>query len=128
MSLWLSLFIFFVFSFQGRRYLIVVCEAKVIVLDLQSSGCKELTKAQLDGKSPCDVSMLYMGGPRYRVHGQNERQMMPLPLMAVGLSDGSIRLVALATMQVRLYHVTACVKHVIVRVVVQGYVNVDECM
>ena len=70
---------------QGRRYLIVVCEAKVLLIDLPTGATKEVTKSQLDGRSPVDVSMLYMGGPRYRAHGQSDAGMMPLPLMAVAL-------------------------------------------
>ena len=44
------------------RLLVVVCEAKVLVLDLLSKEVTELPKACFENKSPTCVSFLFLGG------------------------------------------------------------------
>jgi hypothetical protein len=90
-------------ALDGTRLLVAVADSKVVLYDLLSKKPFEVTKAQLDGRSPTSVAFLFRGGP-HAPGGSGAADpagsMMASPVLAVGCSDGVVRLVHLATLRV----------------------------
>jgi hypothetical protein len=90
-------------ALDGTRLLVIVCDSKVVLYDLLSKKPFEVTKAQLEGRTPTSIAFLFRGGPHAPGRGGGAAPadgMMPSPILAVGCSDGVVRLVHLATLRV----------------------------
>jgi len=89
-------------ALDGTRLLVVVCDNKVVLYDLLSKKPFEVTKAQLDGRTPTCVGFLFRGSKQGAAGGGSggPAGMMSSPLLAIGCSDGVVRLVHLATLRV----------------------------
>jgi hypothetical protein len=86
-------------ALHGTRLLVVVADNKVVLFDLLSKKPFEVGKATLDGKSPTCVAFLFRGGPHAPGGPTGVDGMMASPILAVGCSDGAVRLVHLATLR-----------------------------
>lgn len=84
-----------------RRLLVVVCENKVLLHDLNTRKPYEVPRAALDGKSPTCVSFLFRGGKHAPGGQPDANSLMTSPVLAIGCSDGAVRLLHLATLRVR---------------------------
>jgi hypothetical protein len=83
------------------RLLVIVCENKLLLYDLNTRKPYEVSRAVLDGKAPNCVSFLFRGG-RFSPGGQPDpSNLMTSPVLAVGCADGVVRLLHLATLRVR---------------------------
>lgn len=83
-----------------HRLLVVVCENKLLLYDLNTRKPYEVSRAVLDGKAPSCVSFLFRGG-RFAPGGQPDpNSLMTSPVLAVGCADGVVRLMHLATLRV----------------------------
>jgi hypothetical protein len=81
--------------------LVVVCENKLLLYDLNTRKPYEVQRAVLDNKAPSCVAFLFRGG-RFSPGGQPDPDnLMTSPVLAVGCSDGVVRLLHLATLRVR---------------------------
>jgi hypothetical protein len=87
-------------ALHGTRLLVVVADNKVVLFDLLSKKPFEVTKASLDGKSPTCVGFLFRGGDHVPGGPTGVDGMMASPVLAIGCSDGVVRLVHLATLRV----------------------------
>ncbi|GMH44514.1 hypothetical protein BSKO_12466 [Bryopsis sp. KO-2023] len=76
-------------ALRGQRWLIVVCDNKVVLHDMISHASKEISKLALEGKNPAVVTTLVAPGS---LSGD--------PILAVGCSDGGIRLLSLTSLTV----------------------------
>jgi hypothetical protein len=86
------------------RLLVVVCENKLLLYDLNTRKPYEVSRAVLDGKAPSCVAFLFRGG-RFSPGGQPEPSaLMTSPVLAVGCADGVVRLLHLATLRVSSGH------------------------
>lgn len=84
-----------------HRLLVVVCENKLLLYDLNTRKPYEVQRAVLDNKAPSCVAFLFRGG-RFSPGGQPDPgNLMTSPVLAVGCSDGVVRLLHLATLRVR---------------------------
>eukprot|EP00798_Chlamydomonas_sp_ICE-L_P023774 gene23774-9333_t len=83
-------------ALQGRRLLVAVCESKVMVYDLLTRHVNEIGKITLEGKTPTCVSFLFMPGQAFGSRGTG---VMPSPVLAIGCSDGIVRLVQLGSLK-----------------------------
>lgn len=82
------------------RLLVIVCENKLLLYDLNTRKPYEVSRAVLDGKAPSCVTFLFRGG-RFSPGGQPDPDnLMTSPVLAVGCSDGVVRLLHLATLRV----------------------------
>lgn len=89
-----------VHALDGTRLLVVVCENKLLLYDLNTRKPYEVSRAVLDGKAPSCVCFLFRGG-RFAPGGQPEPDaLMTSPVLAVGCADGVVRLLHLATLRV----------------------------
>ena len=86
-------------ALDGTRLLVVVCDHKVVLYDLLSKKPFEVTRAQLDGRAPTCVAFLFRGGPGAPGGAPPLDGVMASPVLAVGCSDGAVRLVHLATLR-----------------------------
>lgn len=83
------------------RLLVIVCENKLLLYDLNTRKPYEVSRAVLDGKAPNCVAFLFRGG-RFSPGGQPDPgNLMTSPVLAVGCADGVVRLLHLATLRVR---------------------------
>jgi hypothetical protein len=83
------------------RLLVIVCENKLLLYDLNTRKPYEVPRAVLDGKAPSCVAILFRGG-RFSPGGQPDPDnLMTSPVLAVGCADGVVRLLHLATLRVR---------------------------
>eukprot|EP00271_Cylindrocystis_brebissonii_P014334 TRINITY_DN35657_c0_g1_i1.p1 TRINITY_DN35657_c0_g1~~TRINITY_DN35657_c0_g1_i1.p1 ORF type:complete len:1559 (+),score=320.88 TRINITY_DN35657_c0_g1_i1:569-5245(+) len=80
-------------ALRGRRLLVMCCEYKAIILDLVTMRARDVTKAQLENRTPLCVDFL----PR-SAGGDG-------PFAAIGGPDGVIRVLSLATLEVARKHV-----------------------
>jgi hypothetical protein len=78
------------------RLVVIVTEARVILWDLTAKSCRELPKAAFDGKSPTCCAFLFLSGQV--VPPGVPPQVMASPVLAVGASDGVVRLFQLSTL------------------------------
>lgn len=69
----------------------MVCDNKLVLHEMLSHNSREISKVALEGKSPTTVATLT--GP----HGSSLRYE---PILALGCSDGAIRLVSFSTLRV----------------------------
>lgn len=78
----------------------VVCENKVLLYDLNTRKPYEIARTVLDNKTPTCVCFLFKGG-QYAPGGQPDADnLMTSPVLAIGCSDGVVRLLHLATLRV----------------------------
>jgi hypothetical protein len=84
-----------------RRLLVVVCENKVLLHDLNTRKPYEVPRAALDGKAPTCVCFLFRGGKHAPGGQPDANNLMTSPVLAIGCSDGMVRLLHLATLRVR---------------------------
>lgn len=89
-----------VHALDGTRLLVVVCENKVLLHDLNTRKPYEVPRAALDGKSPTCVSFLFRGGKHAPGGQPDANSLMTSPVLAIGCSDGAVRLLHLATLRV----------------------------
>eukprot|EP00879_Flechtneria_rotunda_P015684 GHRR01016406.1.p2 GENE.GHRR01016406.1~~GHRR01016406.1.p2 ORF type:complete len:167 (+),score=45.61 GHRR01016406.1:929-1429(+) len=82
------------------RLLVVVCENKVLLNDLNTRKSFEVQRAVLDNKSPTCVTFLFRGGHNAPGGQPDADNLMTSPVLAIGCSDGSVRLLHLATLRV----------------------------
>lgn len=77
-------------SIKKERWLVIVCENKILFYDFLSHNSRELTKTALDSKNPVSISLL-----------PNNPQSADLDdvLIAIGCTDGTIRLVSFSTLK-----------------------------
>eukprot|EP00878_Enallax_costatus_P007526 GHUV01007882.1.p1 GENE.GHUV01007882.1~~GHUV01007882.1.p1 ORF type:complete len:370 (+),score=87.34 GHUV01007882.1:171-1280(+) len=89
-----------VHALDGTRLLVVVCENKILLYDLNTRKPYEVPRAVLDNKTPTCVTFLFRGG-QYAPGGQPDADnLMTSPVLAIGCSDGAVRLLHLATLRV----------------------------
>lgn len=81
---------------RGRRFLVMCCEYKAIFLDLTTMRARDVTKAQLENRSPLCVDFI----PRSAGGGDG-------PFAAIGGPDGVIRVLSIASWQIVRKHVGA---------------------
>lgn len=81
------------FSFVHNRWLLVVCDNKVVMHEMISHRTREIPKLSFEGKAPVCISCL--AGP----HGPNQRGE---PILAVGCADGCIRTISFSSLKVHL--------------------------
>jgi hypothetical protein len=87
-------------AFCFPRLLVIVCENKLLLYDLNTRKPYEVPRVVLDGKAPSCVAFLFRGG-RFSPGGQPDPDnLMTSPVLAVGCSDGVVRLLHLATLRV----------------------------
>lgn len=87
-----------------NRLLVVVCENKLLLYDLNTRKPYEVPRTVLDNKTPTCVIFLFRGG-QYAPGGQPDADnLMTSPVLAVGCSDGAVRLLHLATLRVSTQH------------------------
>lgn len=72
-----------------------------MLYDQASRKSFEVPKASLEGKSPTCIAFLFRGGVHAPGGLPAVDALMTSPLLAVGCSDGFVRLVHLATLRVR---------------------------
>jgi hypothetical protein len=84
-----------------RRLLVVVCENKVLLHDLNTRKPYEVPRAVLDGKAPTCACFLFRGGKHTPGGQPDANNLMTSPVLAIGCSDGVVRLLHLATLRVR---------------------------
>eukprot|EP00879_Flechtneria_rotunda_P011556 GHRR01012070.1.p1 GENE.GHRR01012070.1~~GHRR01012070.1.p1 ORF type:complete len:387 (+),score=140.43 GHRR01012070.1:185-1345(+) len=89
-----------VHALDGTRLLVVVCENKVLLNDLNTRKSFEVQRAVLDNKSPTCVTFLFRGGHNAPGGQPDADNLMTSPVLAIGCSDGSVRLLHLATLRV----------------------------
>jgi hypothetical protein len=80
---------------------VVVCEAKLLLHDMNTRKPFEVPRASLDNKTPTCVAFLFRGGPHAPGGQPGPAALMTSPVLAVGCSDGAVRLLHLATLRVR---------------------------
>lgn len=86
-----------------HRLLVVVCENKLLLYDLNTRKPFEVTRAAFDGRAPSCVAFLFRGG-RHAPGGEPDSdRLMMSPVLAVGCADGAVRLLHLATLRVCAY-------------------------
>lgn len=85
----------------------VVCEAKVLLYDLNTRKPYEVLRGQLDNKAPTSVSFLFRGGPASPGGKPDAANLMASPVLAIGCADGAVRLLHLATLRVRVMVLSA---------------------
>ncbi|GAX81639.1 hypothetical protein CEUSTIGMA_g9067.t1 [Chlamydomonas eustigma] len=78
-------------TLRGRRSLLIVCESKIVVLDLLTKKVEEVAKSALEGKSATCASFLFLGGQALP-GAANGTTVMRRPAVAVGLSDGTVKI------------------------------------
>lgn len=88
-------------SRPGCSLLVIVCDNKVLLYDIATRRSFEVTRTHLEGKSPTCVAYLLWGGPHAPGGRPEPGQLMTSPVLAIGCSDGHVRLVHLATLRVR---------------------------
>ncbi|KAF6235943.1 hypothetical protein COO60DRAFT_484505 [Scenedesmus sp. NREL 46B-D3] len=89
-----------VHALDGTRLLVVVCENKVLLHDLNTRKPYEVPRAALDGKAPTCVCFLFRGGKHTPGGQPDASNLMTSPVLAIGCSDGVVRLLHLATLRV----------------------------
>eukprot|EP00210_Caulerpa_lentillifera_P003705 g3538.t1 len=77
-------------SIKKERWLIIVCENKILFYDLASHNSRELSKTALDSKNPVCVSIL---------PNNPKSEDLDDVLIAIGCTDGTIRLVYFSTLK-----------------------------
>jgi hypothetical protein len=82
------------------RLLVVVCEQKVMLYDLNARKPYELLRTQLDNKAPTCMTFLFRGGHNAPGGAPDASNLMTSPVLAIGCSDGVVRLLHLATLRV----------------------------
>lgn len=83
-----------------NRLLVIVCENKLLLYDLNARKPYEVPRTLLDNKTPTCVTFLFRGG-QYAPGGQPDADnLMTSPVLAIGCSDGAVRLLHLATLRV----------------------------
>eukprot|EP00882_Tetradesmus_deserticola_P013491 GHRQ01014323.1.p1 GENE.GHRQ01014323.1~~GHRQ01014323.1.p1 ORF type:complete len:313 (+),score=121.23 GHRQ01014323.1:1162-2100(+) len=83
-----------------RRLLVVVCENKVLLHDSNTRKPYEVPRATLDGKAPTCACFLFRGGKHTPGGRPDADNLMASPVLAIGCSDGVVRLLHLATLRV----------------------------
>ena len=81
---------------QGRRWLVVACENKVVVHDLASAQSRDIPRSSVfDSKAPTRVALLLMNLPALLGYEGAGRAAAPelAPVLAVGTASGATYLV-----------------------------------
>ena len=79
---------------HGGRWLVFVCEHKILFHELISHRSHELTKITLDSKNPTCIAILSGTAPA------SSGSSMDDTFLAIGCSDGTIRLISFTTFKV----------------------------
>ncbi|KAJ9527782.1 hypothetical protein QJQ45_000340 [Haematococcus lacustris] len=77
----------------ASRLVVVAAEQKVLVWDLVSGRVREVPRPALDGKAPTCLAVLLLGGQ------SSSSPVLPHPLLAVGCSDGVVRVLGLSSLR-----------------------------
>eukprot|EP00803_Ostreobium_quekettii_P005430 evm.model.scf_593.4 EVM.evm.TU.scf_593.4 scf_593:26878-30565(-) len=87
---------------RGQRWIVVVCDNKVLFVELQSLRTREIPKQALEGKTPNTVEVLVSPA---------SSSMAGEPVVAIGCTDGSVRLFSLLKLKPvgKLVHKTSTV-------------------
>ncbi|KAF5842016.1 hypothetical protein DUNSADRAFT_9897 [Dunaliella salina] len=80
----------------ARRLLVAVCDLKVLLYELGSKHVREVPKVSLDGKSAVCCAFLLLGGKASR---SQDSPLLPSPVLALGCTDGIVRMLSLATLK-----------------------------
>eukprot|EP00200_Dunaliella_tertiolecta_P012552 CAMPEP_0202375576 /NCGR_PEP_ID=MMETSP1127-20130417/6232_1 /ASSEMBLY_ACC=CAM_ASM_000462 /TAXON_ID=3047 /ORGANISM="Dunaliella tertiolecta, Strain CCMP1320" /LENGTH=1080 /DNA_ID=CAMNT_0048973105 /DNA_START=121 /DNA_END=3360 /DNA_ORIENTATION=- len=80
----------------ARRLLVVVCDLKVLLYELGSKHVREVPKAVLEGKSAQCCAFLLLGG---KASSSQDSPLLPCPVLALGCTDGIVRMFSLSTLK-----------------------------
>lgn len=76
---------------QSSRWLLIVCENKILFYELITHSSRELSKTALDAKNPVCISIL---------PNNSQSEELDDVLLAVGCTDGTVRVVSFSTLKV----------------------------